>query len=215
METYTLQDFSGESPEEKSSDFIRLFDDEQSNFESQDSSSPSSSSSSTPAAPTINLEEEARRVFEEAYAEGEKAGRQMGMKRVEPLVKRLGTYLAELSVFKEELVKRAENLSTELAFIFAEAIILKQCRDDHDTILRMVRKALSLCEQKSGTIIRLRREDAEHISTRELSHFKIIKDDNLHEPGFVIETNFGDVDGLVSVQIEELKKEYLNGRVNE
>ncbi len=47
----------------------------------------------------------------------------MGMQRVEPLVKRLGTFLAELSVFKEELVKRAENLSTEMA--------LHICRGDH------------------------------------------------------------------------------------
>jgi len=34
----------------------------------------------------------------------------------------------------------------------------------------------------------------------------------MREPGFVIETNFGDIDGRISVQMEELKKEYLNGK---
>lgn len=207
MENFTLHDLATEAPEKASSDFVRLFSEEQSGFE--DHGSPSA-----PARPVINLEEEARRVFEEAYAEGEKAGHKMGMQRVEPLVKRLGTFLAELSVFKEELVKRAETLSTELALIFAEAIILKECRDDREAVLRMVKKALSLCEGRSGTTIRLRREDAEHISAKELSHFKIVRDDTLHDPGFVIETNFGDIDGRVSVQIEELKREFLNGRVD-
>ena len=207
METFTLNDLATEAPdEESSSGFIRLFDEEQSGFEDH------ASRSRQP--PPINLEEEARRVFEEAYAEGEKAGHKMGMQRVEPLVKRLGTFLAELSVFKEELVKRAENLSTEMALIFAEAIILKECRDDHETIMRMVKKALSLCEQRSSTTIRLRKEDADLISAKELSHFKIVKDDALHEPGFVIETDFGDIDGRVSVQIEELRREFLNGRID-
>lgn len=208
MENFTLHDLATEAPEKASSDFVRLFSEEQSGFEEHDGSA------SAPAHPVINLEEEARRVFEEAYAEGEKAGHKMGMQRVEPLVKRLGTFLAELSVFKEELVKRAENLSTELALIFAEAIILKECKDDREAVLRMVKKALSLCEGKSGTTIRLRREDAEHISAKELSHFKIVRDDTLHDPGFIIETNFGDIDGRVSVQIEELKREFLNGRID-
>lgn len=206
METLTLDDLATEAPEEKPSDFIKLFNEEQSGFE--DNGSPSQ-----PPPPAINLEEEARRVFEEAYAEGEKAGHKMGMQRVEPLVKRLGTFLAELSVFKEELVRRAENLSTEMALIFAEAIILKECRDDRETVLRMVKKALSLCEQRGGTTIRLRKEDADLIAAEELSDFKIVRDDVLHEPGFTIETNFGDIDGRISVQIEELKREFLNGRI--
>ncbi len=208
METFNLTDLADDDNQEKtSSDFIRLFEDGQSGFEDHGSHAP-------PKAAAINLEEEARRVFEEAYAEGEKAGHKMGMQRVEPLVKRLGTFLAELSVFKEELIKRAENLSTELALLFAEAIVLKECRDDREGTLRMVRKALSLCEGRSGTTIRLRKEDADLIGVDELQDFKIIRDDNLHEPGFVIETNFGDIDGRVSVQIEELKREFLNGRAD-
>lgn len=207
METFTLDDLASETAEERSFDFVNLFDEGQSGFED-------SRSSSDPPPPAINLEEEARRVFEEAYAEGEKAGRKMGMQRVEPLVKRLGTFLAELSVFKEELVRRAENLSTEMALIFAEAIILKECSDDRETVLRMVKKALSLCEQRGGTTIRLRKEDADLVAVKELSDFKIVRDDNLHEPGFIIETDFGDIDGRISVQIEELKREFLNGRID-
>ncbi|OPY05579.1 MAG: flagellar assembly protein H [Syntrophorhabdus sp. PtaB.Bin184] len=204
METFTLHDLGGEMPEERTSDFIRLFDEEEGHTP-EETGIPE-------AAPTVNIEEEARRIFEEAFAQGEKAGHEMGMKRVEPMIKKLGGFMAELSLFKEELVKRAENLSTELALVFAEAIILRECTEHREAILRMVRKALSLCEERSGTTIRLRGEDADLISEAELGQFKIVRDDTMREPGFVIETNFGDIDGRISVQMEELKKEYLNGR---
>lgn len=204
-EPFTLYDLGGEMPEEKFSGFVRFFDEE---------TSPVDDEKEPPAA-AINMEEEARRVFEEAFAQGEKAGHEMGMKKVEPLIKRLGGFMAELSLFKEELVKRAENLSTDMALIFAEAIILRECREHHDAVLRMIRKALSLCEERSGTTIRLRREDAEYVSSgEELGQFKIVRDDTMHEPGFIIETNFGDIDGRISVQIEELKKEFINGNVS-
>lgn len=202
METFMLYDFSGEIPEERSSDFIKLFDGEH---------GPGSVDETVPDAPTVSIEEEARRVFEEAFAQGEKAGHEMGMKKVESLIKRLGGFMAELSLFREQLVKRAESLSTELALVFAEAIILRECKEHREAVLRMVKKALSLCEERSGTTIRLRREDAELISGAELSQFKIVRDDTMHEPGFIIETNFGDIDGRISVQMDELRKEYLNG----
>jgi flagellar assembly protein FliH len=204
METFTLHDLGQELPEERTFDFIRLFDEEEGQV-SEDEAVPE-------AAPKVNIEEEARRVFEEAFAQGEKAGHEMGLKKVESIIKRLGGFMAELSLFKEELVKRAENLSTELALVFAETIVLRECAEHREAVLRMVRKALSLCEERSGTTIRLRGEDADLISGADLNQFKIVRDDTMREPGFIIETNFGDIDGRVSVQMEELKKEYLNGR---
>lgn len=203
MKTFTLYDLNEETQEEECSEFVKYFDEQESPGESGNKQRPQA----------VNVEEEARRVFEEAFVQGEKAGYEMGMKKVEPLIKRLNGFMLELTLFKEELVKRAENLSTELAFVFAETIILRECREHRDTILQMIKKALSLCEERSGATIRMRREDAEYISGEALNHFKIIRDDNIHEPGFVIETNFGDIDGRVSVQIEELRKEFLNGKV--
>jgi len=204
METFTLHDLADEMPEERTFDFIRLFDEEEARV-SEDEAAPE-------APTTVNIEEEARRVFEEAFAQGEKAGHEMGMKKVEPMIKRLGAFMGELSLFREGLVKRAENLSTELALIFAEAIVLRECAEHRDAVLAMVRKALSLCEERSGTTIRLRSEDADLIPEGGLGQFKIVRDDTMREPGFIIETNFGDIDGRISVQMEELRKEYLNGR---
>ena len=77
--------------------------------------------------PERDFENETRMAFEDAFVQGERAGREMGMKKVEPLVKRLNSYLSELASFKESLVSRAEQLSTELALVFAEALICREC----------------------------------------------------------------------------------------
>jgi flagellar biosynthesis/type III secretory pathway protein FliH len=158
-----------------------------------------------------DVENAARKVFEDAYIQGEKAGHEMGMKKVEPLIKRLNGDIAALSELKEELFRKAEKLSVELALVFAESIVLKECQGNRDIVVNMAKKALEICEEKSGITIRMRREDARHISEDRIYPMKVIPDDTLNDPGFIIETNFGDIDGTIATQIDELKKEFCNG----
>jgi flagellar assembly protein FliH len=157
-------------------------------------------------------EEQARKIFEDAFVQGEKAGHEMGMKKVEQVVKRLNNYLAELELFREQLLKQAETFSVELALAFAEALVLRECSEKNDLILGMAKRAFEICEDKCDIVIRVRREDAELLSQNAMSHIKIVPDDTLKEPGFIVETGFGDIDGRISTQLEELRKEFLNER---
>lgn len=157
-------------------------------------------------------EEQARKIFEDAFVQGEKAGHEMGMKKVEKVVKRLNNYLAELELFREQLLKQAETFSVELALAFAEALVLRECSEKNDLILGMAKRAFEICEDKCDIVIRVRREDAELLSQNAMSHIKIVPDDTLKEPGFIVETGFGDIDGRISTQLEELRKEFLNER---
>jgi flagellar assembly protein FliH len=167
-----------------------------------------------PTARAMSAEDHARKAFEDAFTQGEKAGFEMGMKKVDSIIKRLNGYISELSFFKEELLERSRKLSTDLALVFAEAIILRECDEKRETVLKMAKKALDLCEEKSEILIRIRKEDVDQICPDEVSHLKIIKDDTLKEPGFIIETNFGDIDGRISVQIDELRREFIHGHLD-
>jgi flagellar assembly protein FliH len=158
---------------------------------------------------TIDIEAETRKVFEDAFVQGEKAGHEMGLKRVDPLVKRLNQYISEIEDLKGELFERTRKLSVELALAFAEAIVLRSCEDKKEVITDMVRKALDICEGKSDITIRVRPSDAPYISCGRNAFLKVVPDESLQEPGFVIETNFGDIDGKISTQLEELKKRIL------
>jgi flagellar biosynthesis/type III secretory pathway protein FliH len=150
-------------------------------------------------------EDSFRKVFEDAYVQGEKAGYEMGMRRVESIAKRLEKQVAEVVSFKQELTDKYERLSTELALIFAEALVLRTCADQKDILADMIRKALEACEDRGELIIRVRAEDVKYVEGLASQHLKIVSDDTLNEPGFVIETNMGDIDGRIRTQIDELK----------
>jgi flagellar biosynthesis/type III secretory pathway protein FliH len=154
---------------------------------------------------TPSVEDQTRKAFEDAYAQGEKAGYEMGLRRVESLAKRLEKQIEEVSLFREELRTRYESLANELALIFAEAIVLRDCSDKKDILASMIRKALDACEERGEIIVRVRSEDAQYVEAVASPQLKIFKDDSLKEPGFVIETTMGDIDGRISTQFEELK----------
>jgi flagellar assembly protein FliH len=158
---------------------------------------------------SIDVEQETRRAFEEAFAQGEKAGQEMGMKKMEPLIERLNQCLASFDSFKQELRGRVERFATVLALTFAESIVMKECTEHKEVTLSMIRKAMEACEESGECLVRLPKEDAWMISAQGTTTWRIVPDEDLKEPGFVIQTNFGDIDGRVSKQLEELKKEFL------
>lgn len=155
-----------------------------------------------------NLEEELRKAFEEAYIQGEKAGFELGMKKAEVLVARLNTYIRQIEEFKKELLERVEKVSFELAFVLAEAIVLKECDVDRGCVLRMVKKGMELLNEKSKVVIRVRKDDAAYIKEN-LPDLEVIPDEKMVEPGFLIESEFGIIDGTLSTQLSELRKMLL------
>jgi flagellar biosynthesis/type III secretory pathway protein FliH len=152
-----------------------------------------------------SIEDQSRKVFEDAYTQGEKAGFEMGMRRVDSLAKRLEKQIEEVQAFRAELRTRYENMATELALIFAEAVVLRECTDRREILMSMVKKAMDACDDKGEIVIRVRTEDAQYIESLASNQLRIIKDDSLKEPGFIIETNLGDIDGRISTQFEEIR----------
>ena len=197
VKAFTLDPFS-DCDDDKCPEFVTIFERQKTKKEIPQES--------------VNVEEEARKVFEDAFAQGEKAGHEMGMKKVEQTARRLSNYLAEIASFKDRLLGEAEQLSVELALVFAEALVLRECSEKREIIVDMARKAFEICEDKRDIVVRVRREDARHLAADTLSNLKIVPDDALKEPGFIIETAFGDIDGRISTQIEELRRGFLNER---
>lgn len=155
--------------------------------------------------PPPSLEDQARKVFEDAYVQGEKAGCDMGMRRVDAIAKRLERHIEEVTLFKGVLEERYEKLAVELALKFAETIVLQECAEKRDVLAAMIRKAMEMCEEKGEIVIRVRAEDARYIEGIRSDRIKVIADDTLKDPGFMIETQVGDIDGRISSQIEELR----------
>ncbi len=164
-----------------------------------------------PEAPAPSIEDLARKAFEDAYAEGEKAGRDMGMRRVETVAKRLERYIEELTDFKVALEGKYEAFAVDLALKAAEAVILNECETHREILASMIKKAMERCEENGELVVRVRSEDMPYVESVRNERVRVIADDGLKEPGFVVETRVGDIDGKISSQIEELKRALTNG----
>jgi len=64
--------------------------------------------------PPPSLEDQARKVFEDAYVQGEKAGCDMGMRRVESIAKRLERHIEEVTLFKGASRRGMKNWRSSL-----------------------------------------------------------------------------------------------------
>lgn len=205
VESFTLSPFDDQSGRTARRDeFVNMFGDEAADREHEETAVEETVEE--PVEETIDIEAQARKIFEDAFAQGEKAGHEMGLKKVEPLVRRLNSYIAELEELKGYLRERTEKMSVELALMFAETIILRSCEEKKEILAGMVRKAMDICEGTNDVVIRIRPDDAQHISSEGNTFVKVVPDDAIREPGFVIETSFGDIDGRLSTQLDELRK---------
>lgn len=214
---FTLEDLETGGHRVKKAAFVGLFSDtvtscEEESAEAEEEETPGEAPEAPEPVPetepeeeTISIEDETRKVFEDAYVQGEKAGYEMGMRRVESIAKRLEKQIEEVLSFKQELARKYEKLSVDLALAFTEALVLKECSERREVLAAMVKKALEMCEDRDGLVIRVRSEDVQYLEGISSEHTRVIPDDTLKEPGFVIETNMGDIDGKISTQIEELK----------
>lgn len=207
---FTLRDLETEGELVAKPEFVGFFSETESETEpvsetAEETAEAVEAEEETPRDETPSIEDQTRKAFEDAYAEGEKAGYEMGMRRAESVAKRLEKQIGEVVLFKQELARRCEKLSTELALVFAEALVLRECSVGKDVLTDMVRKALAAREEKNELVVRIRSEDLRHVEALASDQIKVVADDTLGEPGFVIETNVGDIDGKISTQIEELK----------
>ena len=210
VEPFVFNDFETDEEQEKRSPE----DEFTSDYSEYNDTFPGGKAEILPEPEGIDVEQQTRAMFEQAYQQGEKAGFEMGMKKVDSLLARLNAYLEELVHFKDELVTRSEGLTIELALQFAESVVLKSCEDSREIVSGMVRKALEMYEAQDEIVVRVRRDDLKYFKNFEgFNNIRVTPDDSLREPGFVIETNFGDLDGKISTQIEELRKHFERGQL--
>ncbi len=210
--TFTFEDFALRHEARKAAAFVGLFPSRRKQPEPAKPAveeEPAPSEQELEAAAEASREDQSRKAFEDAYVQGEKAGYEMGMRRVESEIKRLEKQIEEVVSFKETLAGKYEKLATEMALIFAEAVVLRECSEKKELLAGMIRKALQVCEDRGEIVIKVRTKDVERLEGLSSSYLKIMGDDTLGEPGFVIETAMGDIDGRISIQFEELKKALL------
>ena len=107
---------------------------------------------------THSLEKEA---YERGFAQGEKAGMELGEKRFDSMIKSFNEALEGMRKLKEELYQKSEEEMVELVLAIARRIIQRDASTDKKIILSMIKSALNFVADQEETRVRLNPSDLE------------------------------------------------------
>lgn len=100
---------------------------------------------------TQKIENIERRAYEEGFATGERAGFGAGEQKATVLIERLERIIAEITLFKKNLVNDMEPQVLGLAVAIAQKIIIEEIKTKPSVIVAIVKEALRRL-QRTGTI---------------------------------------------------------------
>ena len=169
------------------------------------------------------LEAQARQREQEArasgYAEGEKAGMEMGRQAVAPVVAQLRQTLVELEKLKKQLVAKAEAEAVTLAMAIGRKIVLQEIRTDPQVVRNTVRAALEKVVERDGIRIRVHPEDMAAVQADgedayrrlgdEMASVTFEADPGIDPGGCLVETRFGDIDARIDNQLQWLEELFM------
>ena len=166
----------------------------------------------------LKVDEIEKEAYEKGFSEGEKAGREVGEKMVEALLKQYATTLEELKALRRETLLASEREVIRLSLEVAKKVVRREVHLDEELILTLVKVALSRLAEQSAMTVRVNPKDYQSIL-----HFRHTPDhrDSLHEGikltedpliargGCLIETESGVIDARVEEQFREIEKGFF------
>ncbi|MBU0671633.1 MAG: hypothetical protein KJ732_01240 [Candidatus Margulisbacteria bacterium] len=164
---------------------------------------------------------EAQRIVDQAMNEAEavkeearEAGREEGMAEASARIEEALVTLDEAVKERRVIIKDAEQEILRLAIRVAEQIIRSEVSLHRDVCLNIVAEAISRVSDREQIIVRVNREDAEHLKRYKdrlagmldgVKSFSILEDANVEPGGCVIETNLGFIDAKISTKLKSIE----------
>lgn len=164
----------------------------------------------------LALKEKAR---EEGHEEGYSRGREEGLKaeegRLLPVAEAMTKTLKELSGLREKVLKESEGEAFELALLIARKVLRRELELRPDSVLGVVRAALSRASGWGQVKVRLNPEDLSFIGEKRaellaelegVEGLSLVEDESISRGGCYLETNYGEVDARLERQVEEIER---------
>ena len=156
--------------------------------------------------------------YEKGFAEGERAGKEIGEKMVEATLKQYASTLDELKNLRQTVLNHSEQEVVRLALEVAKKVVKREVSIDDELILALVRVALSRLADQSVMTVRLNPKDCQSIlrqrqsaGPRDPLHegIRLQEDPLISRGGCVIETESGVIDGRIEEQFREIEKGFF------
>ena len=158
------------------------------------------------------LEKEA---YEKGFAQGEKAGMELGEKRFESVIRSFTEALATTRKREEEYYLKNEQEMIALVLAIARRIIQKEVSADKGIIARMIRSALKYVADQEEIKVRLNPSDLDFASQyrdemikemRTVRNIIFESDEEVARGDAIVESNRGIIDAGIEKHLQEVEK---------
>ncbi len=168
-----------------------------------------------------NIEDRAREIEENAYAEGykkgEKIGLESGRKKVEPILNKFCELLKEVSEIKESICRDAEKEVVNLALAIARKVVGFEADKNQEVVINVIKEALKSVADHGKIKIRINPADFKFLMEdgRRVRNFledpkriTFIEDSTIEVGGCFIESELGDVDARIEKQLQIIEEAF-------
>ncbi|MBI4595141.1 MAG: hypothetical protein HY730_02055 [Candidatus Tectomicrobia bacterium] len=160
-----------------------------------------------------------KEAYQAGYQQGEKAGLELGQRKVDPIMKQFAANLKELAQLKEIFWEKHHKDILKLIFAMVKKIIIIEASVSQQIVLRVINKAISEAISREEIKVRINPEDYAFALQSRPEILKLFdgiktlvfeKDESISKGGCIIETKFGDIDARQEQQLEELKRTFVD-----
>ena len=125
--------------------------------------------------------------------------------------------IEQLATLRDYLYRHAEQELVKLSLAIAGKIVRREIKLDPDIVSTLVRVCLEKVSQASAATIRLNPDDYRHLAAAQAEGTNggfgagvvLVEDVKIEPGGCIVETDAGDVDARIDVQLQEVAEQVL------
>ena len=151
------------------------------------------------------------------YAEGQKAGIELGSRAIEPVAESLHRVIEQFETIRSQTYQNIESEVVELALAIARKIVCHEVKINRDVVVCVAREALSKVENPGKVKIKMSPADLELIQNTKtqlaklqdnIQHVTFEASDDIEPGGCFIETDLGDIDARIEKQFQAVAESF-------
>lgn len=159
-----------------------------------------------------------REAYEQGFAQGEKAGREIGEQKLAVAMRNVEQMLETMGSLKEELFQREEKKLIGLAYLIAEKVVHFTIEKDEEVALKIAEQVLLKTMREDQLRIELNPQDESMFRDRgsslpviaqRLKNLTIETNESVQRGGCIVSTPMGEIDATIDNQLYMVKGELM------
>lgn len=149
-----------------------------------------------------------RQAYEEGFRQGQQDGREVGLKALEEVTRRLQDLLTDLGRLRDRLFREREEEMVRLALVVARQVVGRELQLDPGLMRTLLEQAFGALSHREGLRLHLHPSDLEALSEAARETWppgvELVADATLTPGGFRLETSLGELDARLETRWERV-----------